>query len=69
MDITAGVIQGCPLSGSLFAISLEPFLRIFQNRYVDPGYGRVYACADDIAISSHTILSFNHLVRIFSEIE
>ena len=46
--ILSGVIQGCPLSGSLFAIAMDPILRLLFDRLENPRIGRrlVRACAN-----------------------
>ena len=43
-----GVIQGCALSGSLFAIAMDPILRWVKASINLVGFGIVRACADDI---------------------
>ena len=47
-NILAGVLQGCPLSGSLFVICIDPLLEFFRSHIEKPGLGKVRACADDI---------------------
>jgi hypothetical protein len=56
--IWSGVLQGCPLSGMLFAISLDPLLRKFLAEVETNGKAAVRACADDIggALKSITTL-------------
>ena len=52
--ILTGVLQGCPLSGMLFAIIMDPFLVKFEMDICSTGKGCVRACADDVgaALSS-----------------
>jgi hypothetical protein len=55
IHITAGIKQGCPASGSIFALALDPFIRnlILQ---IPPTLNLVVAFADDIAIATRTLL-------------
>ena len=46
--VWAGVLQGCPWSGFLFAISLDPFLWWISSVLHASDCGVVRACADDI---------------------
>ena len=46
--VWAGVLQGCPWSGFLFAVSLDPFLRWVSSVLEANNCGVVRACADDI---------------------
>ena len=46
--IISGVLQGCPLSGSLFVIAIDPLLFMFERHVMSPTYGLVATCADDI---------------------
>lgn len=46
--VTSGVLQGCPLSGSLFVIAIDPLLCKFERYILDKSLGTVTACADDI---------------------
>lgn len=49
MAITSGIKQGCPMSGSLFALSVDPFLRsTLVSSLV--GLIRLEAYADDLAV-------------------
>ena len=46
--ILCGVLQGCPLSGTLFVMVMDPIMHLFQIYIEDPGHGRIRACADDV---------------------
>jgi hypothetical protein len=46
--ILSGVLQGCPLSGMLFAFAIDPFLRKLSSEVDDAGVGCTRACADDV---------------------
>ena len=61
----SGVIQGCPLSGSLFAIAMDPILRLMQQKIEARALGHVRACADDIGIVLRSIASLSELAPIF----
>lgn len=71
--IYCGVAQGCPWSGSLFALTLDAWLRMLYV-VLDEGVGGKHrACADDIwAISWAMIRSIAHLgilVTFFRDLE
>ena len=46
--ISAGVLQGCPLSGLIFVLVLDPLLNVFSSRIDSRGLAVTRACADDI---------------------
>jgi hypothetical protein len=48
IDINAGIKQGCPASGSLFALALDPFLRFVLQR-IPMRLSTLVAFADDLA--------------------
>ena len=49
--VISGVLQGCPLSGPLFVIVIDPLLFMFKKKVEDITVGRVRARADDIGAS------------------
>jgi hypothetical protein len=51
----SGIKQGCPASGSLFALALDPFVRMLLARLPSP-HSLVVACADDLATALHDIM-------------
>ena len=55
MIFSCGILQGCPLSGSLFAIALDPFLNALRKKFDDKApqgrSGISRACADDIVVA------------------
>ena len=63
--VTAGVLQGCPLSASLFVIVMDPFLRDFQQCLVDKSYAVVFACADDLGTAVIDLFVLEQLARVF----
>jgi hypothetical protein len=64
-QVTRGVLQGCPLSGSLFVIVMDPILFKFSKFVVSQGLGTVLACADDIGVSLRRARDLNILHEIF----
>ncbi|GIY89579.1 putative reverse transcriptase [Caerostris extrusa] len=63
IPISCGVKQGCPLSGLLFNLCLDPVLRAIQDNAADH---RVLAFADDLVLlaESQAQLQINlHLVQ------
>ena len=64
--IWSGVLQGCPLSATLFLMCVNPFLINFDLSLSSSNGGVVRACADDIgaALSDHTFLK--QLFEVFS---
>ena len=62
----SGVIQGCPLSGSLFAIALDPVLSLMNKKIEQRDLGHVRACADDIGIVLRSLSSLTVLFPIFN---
>ena len=61
----SGVLQGCPLSGTFFAIAAEPFLRHMRHEIQDEGGGIVRACADDIGMAIVAIKTLLRAKRVF----
>jgi len=64
--ILSGVLQGCPLSGSLFVIAIDPLLFQFRRQVMDPLLGQVRACADDIGAALARLDSLPVMCRIFA---
>eukprot|EP00959_Pyramimonas_sp_CCMP1952_P137662 2881093-Pyramimonas_sp.AAC.1 len=46
--ILSGSIHGCPASGTIFAVCMEPFVRDFDHAIVSKSRGIVRLCADDV---------------------
>ena len=53
--VGAGVLQGCPLSGLLFALASDAILNSISKLLSESSGGAVAACADDIAIAIKSI--------------
>ena len=65
--ITGGVLQGCPLSGMLFAFAIDPVLRRFEGEVCAAGKGEVKACADDIGAALRSIVGLKVAKSIFDD--
>jgi len=46
--ISSGVLQGCPLSGWLYAIATSPFVAHFDEAIDQQDKGVTRVCADDV---------------------
>lgn len=62
----SGVLQGCPLSGSVFAVSFDGPLRMLALRLGSAGL--VLACADDVLLVLRAIQSMFLIAQIFQVI-
>ena len=40
-EVSCGVLQGCPLSGSIFFICADPLLTLFKQFVICPGRGQI----------------------------
>jgi hypothetical protein len=66
---TSGIKQGCPASGSLFALALDPFLRLLCARLPGPT-SIVSAFADDMAVVTRKfLLGLSVLAELFTLLE
>ena len=41
-EVGCGVLQGCPFSGTLFVIAIDPLLHMFEKYIHNPGLGHIY---------------------------
>ena len=64
--ITSGVLQGCGLSGTLFAISMDPFLRQAEEEVERIQLGTVRACADDVGAAIRSLRAVIPMAAMFS---
>lgn len=55
--VSAGIRQGCPCSGSIFASAIDPVLRMLLCRIPRP-LNTLVACADDIALMLTSFVCF-----------
>ena len=64
--ILSGVLQGCPLSGSLFVIVIDPLLHMFKVHLEDTGLGMPRACADDVGVALRHLKDISILYVFFT---
>ena len=67
--ILSGIIQGCPLAGTCFALSMDPFLVKFKIEVEDQGLGTMRACADDIGAALQSASVLPRLAATFKDAE
>jgi len=60
----SGVLQGCPLSETLFVISINPFLNAAEN-ILNPPYEIMRAFADDLAAVLQSLAQLKRLQVLF----
>ncbi len=63
--IWSGVLQGCPLSATLFLMCINPFLIHFESSLNRVDGGIVRACADDIGASISRLVHLKKLFIVF----
>ena len=64
-EVTAGVLQGCPLSDTLFVVAMSPFLFDFSTTLVDRSYAVIHACVDDLGTAVMRIDFLEQLARVY----
>eukprot|EP00973_Karenia_brevis_P059427 8272755-Karenia_brevis.AAC.1 len=67
--IRCGVIQGDPLSGLLFAMCSDSMAHMFDAEVVQPGFGIMKMCADDVGAVVKSCLALLPLEKCYSVIE
>eukprot|EP00959_Pyramimonas_sp_CCMP1952_P091449 1914476-Pyramimonas_sp.AAC.1 len=65
LQILSGIVQGCPGSGALFAISADPFLQDMQLSVEGRKLGIVRARADDVGAAIRRLSALKIMARIF----
>ena len=64
--IVSGVLQGCPLSGTLFVLVIDPLLWSFKRKLSSTV---VRTCADDIGMALRRLDELCLIVKIFHDFE
>ncbi len=64
--VLCGVLQGCPLSGILFAWAMDPFLEAMRVPIDCRGLAVTRACADDVGATILRIQALAEYFRIFA---
>ena len=68
MEIKSGIRQGCPLSGTIFALLIDPILRMLHHSMGEgPGRTTIGDYADDLAcvVSDYT-RDVPKMLRVFA---
>ena len=68
-EIISGVLQGCPLSGFLFNICIDPLLWTFSTTIVKMHLGITLACADDLATALRRLETLKGIYNMFKRYE
>ena len=66
LKVFSGVLQGCPLSGALFNVGVDPLLWRFSRTIVQPGLGKVFACADDVGAALRSLSALIPCAKLFN---
>ena len=69
IPILSGVAQGCPLSGTLWALGLDPFLRLLSRELPTRQPGSLGACADDIGTVLRAVKTIRVLAPHFLQLQ
>lgn len=68
-DVLSGVLQGCPLSGCLLVICMDPLLKLFVEYGQKPFRSQLRACADDVGAALRKLKQLHILHQLFSEMQ
>ena len=65
--VESGVLQGCPLSGSLFALCVDPLYKMLRARLLQDAIpcAAVTACADDVGIALADVRLADRAAEVF----
>ena len=64
--VFSGVLQGCPLSGALFNVGIDPLLWASSSSIVRPGLGKMFACADDLGAALCSLHALIPCAKLFN---
>ena len=64
--ILSGVLQGCPMSATLFLFAIDPFLVHFEQSLSRKYEGAIRVCADDIGAALADYRALKALERVFA---
>ncbi|CAK0887614.1 unnamed protein product, partial [Prorocentrum cordatum] len=67
--IMSGIVQGCPASGTIFAVCMDPFACDFDRSIESKARGIVRRCAGDVGAAILKLQFMAQLFRIFSAAE
>ena len=56
-EVLSGILQGCPLSGTLFILAINPLLEMLNSALPSETEATIVACADDIGIALQDLRS------------
>lgn len=65
--VRSGIVQGCPLSGLLFGITVDPVLRMLEAALRAVGPSALWACADDVGAVCYSkthLLAMRHPFKV-----
>ena len=68
-DICSGVLQGCPLSGSLFVFGMDPLVVAFDMLVDSLSKGITRVCADDVGTSLVELKHLHIFYDLFAQIQ
>jgi len=63
-SILSGVLQGCPLSGTLFVLVVDPLLWMFRTRVSS---AIIRACADDVGAALRRMQDLIAMADVFEK--
>ena len=60
------MLQGCLWSGALCNVGIDPLLWCFSHTIVQPGLGKVFACADDVGAALCSLRALIPCAKLFN---
>ena len=65
-SMDSGILQGCPLSGSLWALCMDPIVRA-MDAICTCDVGILTACADDLGLLLHSLGTLPQIAQVFMD--